>query len=143
MTVATLSICTTANAKKKPIPKMYIYGMSASFNDTIVYFTNIQEIDSAWIDTKNNFLQGREQYAWQLREHLTTQKQMPHRTCIVIANKNRKKLEKQYIKMKRLYTHNKKGQKSLHYDIRYLEDQDFQFKTVNIGDIYDNTNDSE
>ena len=79
-------LATTMTAKKQSVQKIYIYGMAATFTDTIVYFTPIQEVDSAWVDAKTTFLQGRENYSYQLREYLTSQ-QMPHRTCIVVFNK--------------------------------------------------------
>ena len=141
LTVMMLGMCTTMEAKKVQTPKMYIFGMAASFNDTIVWFTDIQEIDSAWIDKKNNFLQAREQYSNQLRNFLATKKQMPRRTCIVYANTNRKKAGKKYEKMKRLYMPSKKQHQQ--YDIRNLEQSEFQFKTIDLRDFYDDVNAQE
>lgn len=139
--VMALGISTQISAKKVQVPKMYIFGFAASFNDTIVHFTNVQEIDSAWMDTKNKFLQTRELYSYQLRDFLAKKKQMPRRTCIVVANKNRKKVEKKYLKFKKLYTQSK--DKLQHYDIRYIEDQEFQFNTINLRDFYDDVNAKE
>ena len=138
MTVVTLGVCTTVDAKKVSVPKMFIFGMAASFNDTIVHFTNIQEIDSAWIEKKNDFLQARDLYSSQLRDFLADQKQMPHRTCIVVAHKDRKKLEKKFIKFRKLYTQSKDGLQ--HFDVRHLDDQEFHFKTINLNDYYDDPN---
>ena len=135
MTLMTLGMSTTASAKKVVVPKMYIFGMAASFSDTIVYFTNVQEIDSAWIETKGNFLQGRNLYSLELRNHLKY-KGIENRTCIVVANKKRSKLEKQYLKMKKLYTQSKDGKQ--HYDIRYIDNQDFQFRTIDMSDEFGN-----
>ncbi len=118
----------SASAKKMPVPKMYMFGMAASFTDTIVHFTSIQQIDSAWIDTKNNFLQSRSDYSSQLRDYLAQKLEMPQRTCIVVYNKNPKKLEKKYAKMKRLYTAQKKGAR--HFDVRFVEESDFHFRTI-------------
>ena len=139
--VMALGISTQISAKKVQVPKMYIFGFAASFNDTIVHFTNVQEIDSAWMDTKNKFLQTRELYSYQLRDFLAKKKQMPRRTCIVVANKNRKKVEKKYLKFKKLYTQSK--DKLQHYDIRYIEDQELQFNTINLRDFYDDVNAKE
>ena len=58
-------------AKLKCIPKIYAFGFSASFNDSIVYFTDIQEIDSAWINEKNKFLVSRDNYSYQLKNYLS------------------------------------------------------------------------
>lgn len=52
----------SVSAKIKCVPKIYAFGFAASFNDSIVYFTDIQEIDSAWVGEKNEFLVNRENY---------------------------------------------------------------------------------
>lgn len=67
-------ICTTVSAKNKCVPKIYIYGFSASFNDSIIYLTNIQELDSAWIDDKNDFLLNRSDYSYQFKNYFETKK---------------------------------------------------------------------
>ena len=46
-----------------------MFGFSASFNDSIVYFTTIQEVDSVWFTQKKNMLAGRSNYSNQLREY--------------------------------------------------------------------------
>jgi hypothetical protein len=53
-----------------------------------------------------------------------------------VANKKRSKLEKQYLKMKKLYTQSKDGKQ--HYDIRYIDNQDFQFRTIDMSDEFGN-----
>ena len=130
--VMALGMSIETSAKKVQVPKMYIFGFAASFNDTIVHFTNVQEVDSAWIEKKNDFLQMRELYSYQMRDFLANKKQMPRRTCVIYANKNRKKVEKKYLKFKKLYTQSKNQRQQ--YDLRYLEDKEFHFKTINLRD---------
>ncbi len=127
-------ICTatTANAKKVVVPKMYVFGVAASFNDTIVHFTEIQEVDSAWVDKKTKFLAGRDNYSYQLRDYLEQQQQMPNRTCIVFYNKQRTKLEKKYLKMKHLYMPGKDNK--VHFDLRHLNRGDFKFKAYDASE---------
>ena len=132
---------TTANAKKVQTPKMYIFGMAASFNDTIVHFTNIQEIDSVWIEKKTGFLMSRELYSMQLRDFMASHHQLQHRTCLVVANKNKKKVEKKFKKFLKLYTQSK--DKKQHYDVRYIDDRDFLFKPVHNYDTDDDGNAKE
>jgi multiple sugar transport system permease protein len=60
-----------ASAKKVVLPKAYLYGFVANFTDSVVYFTDIQSVDSVWYDTKNMFLLGRSSYSNQLREYFT------------------------------------------------------------------------
>lgn len=136
--VMALGMSIETNAKKVQVPKMYIFGFAASFNDTIVHFTNVQEVDSAWIEKKNDFLQMRELYSYQMRDFLANKKQMPRRTCVIYANKNRKKVEKKYLKFKKLYTQSKNQRQQ--YDLRYLEDKEFHFKTINLRDYSDDVN---
>lgn len=132
MLAAALGASTTIQAKKVAVPKMYVFGIAASFNDTIVHFTDIQEVDSAWIDKKTKFLAGRDTYSYQLRDYLEQKQQMPHRTCIVFYNKKRAKLEKKFLKMKRLYLPGKDGK--VHFDVRYLNKSDFMFEAYDASD---------
>ena len=128
MFAALLFFNADANAKKQPIPHVYMFGLAASFTDTIVHFTAIQQVDSAWIESKNNFLQERQAYSYQLRDYLNEKQQLPHRTCIIFYSLKREKLEKKYQKMLKLYTKSKDGLQ--HFDVRHLDTQQFQFRTV-------------
>ena len=131
----------TAHAKNE-VTKVYMFGFAASFNDSIVHFTRIQTVDSVSIDHKTTLMTGRENYSYQLRDYLATQN-MPHRTCVVFYNQDRKKIEKQYLKMKRIYTLGtkkvrkkiKQGVKINSYDIRNLTTEEFQFHTVDMSDV--------
>ena len=57
-------------AKNVKLPKVYMFGFAASFNDTIVHFTDVQAVDSVWMDSKTHFLLGRENYSNMLRNYL-------------------------------------------------------------------------
>ena len=67
---AALLISITSQAKNE-MRKAYVFGFASSFNDSTVYFTDIQELDSAWFTSKNKFLIGRENYSYQLRDYLS------------------------------------------------------------------------
>ncbi len=112
--------------KQKVVPKAYAFGFSASFNDSIVYFTEIQEIDSVWVDTKNEFLLSRNNYSYQLRDFLANKKHEEDRTCVIIYAFKRKDIEKKYVKMKQRYT--KKGD----FEVRYLTLNDFRFERIDV-----------
>ena len=43
--------------------KMYLFGFSASFQDSIIYMTDVQEVDGIWYDTKTKFVIERGQYS--------------------------------------------------------------------------------
>ena len=118
-------IPTTTAAKGVVAEKVYMFGFAASFNDTIVHFTEIQPLDSAWIDSKTELLLGRNMYSNELRNYLASQ-DLPHRTCIVVYDQKLDKLQKRYLKMKKLYEGGKK--RKAHNDIRVIAAADFQFK---------------
>jgi hypothetical protein len=129
VTLLSLFALGTIQARKVQTPKMYMFGFAASFADTIVHFTEVQELDTVWMESRKHFLLGREIYSHQLRNFLETQR-MPGRTCVVFYNTKRSKLEKQYLKMKRLYDQAKDGRKQ--FDVRYLNNGDFQFKPATL-----------
>ena len=127
------------SAKKTVVPRMYMFGFAASFNDTIVHFTSVQAVDSAWMDTKTKFLLGRDNYSLQLRQYLADQEQMPSRTCIVVYGLKREEVEKKLLKMRHLYTtpkNSKKKKSRQHFDVRYVDDQQFQFKAIDMSETY-------
>ena len=121
----------TLSAQNIQVPKAYMFGFVASFNDSTVYFTDIQELDSVWVTKKKQFLAGRSQYSNQLREFFANKRNMPNRTCVVVANVDRKKLEKKYIKMKNKYLVKSKKP----YDVRNISESDFKFETVDMAPI--------
>lgn len=125
---------TTVAAKNDIAAKAYMFGFVASFNDSTVYFTDIQELDSVWFSEKKNLLLGRSNYSYQLRDYFANKLDMPKRTCVVIANMKRKTIEKKYEKMKKMYTSPKKGKP---YDVRYLSSSDFTFTAVDMDNSTD------
>ena len=66
---ATLLIAVSMQAKDE-MKRIYIFGFASSFNDSIVCFTDVQAVDSAWLNSKNHFLVSREDYSYQLRDYL-------------------------------------------------------------------------
>jgi hypothetical protein len=115
------------SAKIVCVPKLYAFGFSASFNDSIVYFTDIQEIDSAWINDKTDFLVSRDNYSYQLKNYFTNIGQ-EHRTCVISFALKRKDIEKKYKKMKEKYV------KAGNFSIKTLGKNDFQFTTIKPDD---------
>ena len=113
---------TQVAAKKKCLPKIFAYGVSYSFTDTIIYITSIQEIDSAWVDGKSEFLVDRNYYSYQLKEYFNKKNDM-NRVCAIFYAKKHKDITKKYIKMM------KKFSKRKNIDIRQIPDTEFQFKT--------------
>ena len=78
----------------------------ASFNDSIVYYTDIQVLDSVELD-KNGFLPKRDLYTYQLKNYLEYNLKKPDYTCMIYFSENRKKLEKEAVKVKGKYKKSK------------------------------------
>lgn len=127
MLIAATTASLAANdSSMKPV---YIFGFSASFNDSTVYFTDIQLMDSAWIEKKTNFLLGRENYSYQLRDFLAENKAQPHRTCMVIYGFSKKDINKQLANLKKKYIDKNKSA----YDIKYISAEEFSFRYVDMS----------
>ena len=100
-----LTLCTAFTLKggHKPV---YAFGVSASFTDTLVYYTEIQVLDSISLD-KNGFLPKRDLYSYQLKNYLELEKGLPNRTCMIYFSENKKKLSKEAVKVMNKYKKNK------------------------------------
>lgn len=150
MIVALLVALTTgAEGKVVQVPHVYMFGFSASFTDSTIYFTEIQDIPNAWMDKKTKFLSGRDNYSYQLKNYLTEQLQQPNRVCVIFFSKNQKKAERKYEKLRKRYltpgkdkkkkSKKRKGKKAVgtnvtSYDIRYISQQDFRFEPVDMSE---------
>jgi len=126
-----IALSTTVQAKQVIKPVIYMFGFSASFQDSIIYMTDIQEVRNVAMDTKTKFLLGRDMYSDQLKTYLT-QQGLPHRVCLVVFAETRKDAEKKFIKMRSKYVapKKKKKQRAAAYDIRYLTTSDFHFESI-------------
>lgn len=127
LTVALLLPLIAAAKKTQTVQRVYMFGFAASFNDTIVHFTDIQAVDSVTLDGKNHFLQARNVYASMLSNYLN-QQNMPHRTCVVFYHRKADKLQKKYLKLKKLYSGNKKS--NSRNEIRNIPIGDFKFTAL-------------
>ena len=117
-------------AKRMKVPKMYMFGFSASFQDSIIYMTDVQEVEGAWYDTKTKFLLGRQHYSYQLKDFLANTHQQPNRVCMVMFALTRKEAEKKFIKLRKEYTVKAKGK----YDVRYLTNTEFKFQPIDMSE---------
>ena len=96
------TLCTAFTMKShKPV---YAFGIAASFNDSVVYCTEIQVLD------KNGFLPKRDLYSYQLKNYLEYDLKKPDYTCMIYFSESKKKLEKEAVKVKAKY---KKGTMAL------------------------------
>jgi hypothetical protein len=114
-------VCSAFSLKGSKGKSVYIVGVSASFTDSLVYFTEIQLLDSVRLD-KNKMLPERSQYSYQLKNYLENEEGLTNRTCFVYFSNSRKKLQKTINKMKIKY---QKGKILL---IREVNPNAFKFK---------------
>lgn len=82
---------------------VYIAGVSASFTDSLVYFTEPIFVDSVQLQKKTDFLPERYQYSFQLTDYMSAKYGLHHRTSFVLFNTNKAKLEKEIKKLKEKY----------------------------------------
>lgn len=87
--------------------KAYLFGFASSFNDSTVYFTEIQQLDSVYIESKTRFLYSRDNYSNQLREHLQ-QEGVNTPTCVTCFALSKKDIEKKYARLRKKYAANVK-----------------------------------
>lgn len=111
-------VCSASSKKNKSV---YAFGLSASFTDTVVFYTEVQVLDSVQLD-KNGFLPYREHYSYQLKNYLEYQKGEKNRTCMIYFSNNQAKLTKTLNKLLAKY---KKGTS---VRLEELKQTDFSFK---------------
>jgi len=105
---------------------LYMFGFAASFKDSTVYVTDIQDVQGAWVDTKTHFLLDRDSYSHQLRRYLEDNRQELSRVCLVVFAPSKSKAEKKMAKLLKKYN----GKKAIPYDIRRLTEAEFRFDAV-------------
>lgn len=85
--------------KNKIETEVYVWGVSLAFSDSTVYFTEVQHIDGAIIE--NKLLPNRHLYAYELKDYMSFQENMPGRTSFIFFSSKRSKLEKKELKVKK------------------------------------------
>lgn len=94
-------VCSAFTMKKKD-KGMYIAGVSASFTDSLIYFTDIQFLEGIELG-KDKLLPMRDQYSEQLDGYLEMNLNLPNRICFIYYNESKTKLEKTLKKVKAKY----------------------------------------
>lgn len=114
-------------AKGRECTRVYAFGISASFNDSTVYFTEIQAIDSAWLEARTHFLLERQEYSSQLKNYFNGIDERD-RTCVIFYEKTEKAIMKKYLSLRKRYEHPKKGRPRFRV-VNVMQDA-FQFQAV-------------
>lgn len=126
--MAALAFVPSLAQNNRVVPKAYMFGFVASFTDSIVFFTDIQEVDSVWLMPRKKMLAGKSNYSYQLRNFCADSLGFKNRTVVVVSALTRKEIEKKYAKMKKDYTVKRAGQ----YDVHYIDASEFRFTSVNM-----------
>ena len=89
-------------AQKEPrMTRVYMFGFAASLTDSTAYQTDIQAIDSAWIDPTHKFLIDRALYSLQLQYHVETEEHHKNTVCTVFFNTNPRKVQRKWAKVRK------------------------------------------
>lgn len=113
----------TLKDKEKEAKPVYLFGLAASFNDSIVYCTEIQQLDSVTL-TKDGFLPSRNEYAGQLTNYIEFQQGKKNYTSMIYFSDKKKKIDKEAVKLMNKYM------KSEGLVLQKLEITSFVFKPV-------------
>ena len=136
-TVMLLGGVIQVSAKDKEVSKVYMFGFAASFNDSTIYITDIQEIKGAYVAERTKFLVNRDEYSYQLRNYLQGQgNAFP--TCITSYAYDRKTIEKKFAKIKKRYIDKNKGR----YIIVNISKEQFTYQPVSSDEVV-NVDESE
>lgn len=117
----------TADKKQKVVVEdtitnsVWAFGFSASFTDSIVYMTDIQQLNNVRITKKTHFLDGRADYASQLKNYLENNLNMKNRTCVLFFETKKSDAEKKYVSVRKRYT------EQTQLTLKYLNSSDFAF----------------
>lgn len=117
LTAFTLFCMSASSFAKVERTTVYMFGFSASFTDSVAYVTDMQQLDSAYIEAKQNFLIDRVVYSDQLQTYLEAMNLMQNCTCTVFFDTKKSKLEETYEKIRK----------------RYIEDKGIVLKTLEPG----------
>ena len=109
--------------KKKPTTGVYVFGFSASFTDSTVYFTPIQYLDGIVLEKKTKFLPGAPEYSYQLKDYLEQQRGEKNRVCAIFADETKAKAEKHFINVRKRYLNQK-------MNVVFLTEQEFQYQKI-------------
>lgn len=100
----------------------YVYGVSYSAADSIVYMTDLLMLEKVQLNKKTGFLINRHLVSAQLTKYLAGEG-LPHRTSSITFNKSLNKVDKAY--RKQVAQLKKRG-----FLIKYVDQTKFRFETV-------------
>ena len=85
---------------------VYVFGVSQMLTDSMVYVTNINQVDSLDLEHKTGFLPFRSEFSLQLKEYMEGQLHQQNQTACIYYSKSRKQLAKKFYKIKKRFLDN-------------------------------------
>lgn len=125
-------VSVSAQSKPKMTP-VYMFGFSASFADSVAFQTDIQRIDSAWIDS-HKLLVDRSLYTLQLQYYVEGEEGTANTTCAVFFNTSKRKLQKTWNRVRKRYI-NAEGLRLRQLDTEHFRFHAEEYSPVIIGDV--------
>lgn len=126
-----IAICSSmmAHAEEKTIiAPAYAFGFSASFKDSVVYFTEIGIVDSLYMNSKTKFILGRDNFSNQLKNYLEGSLGEKNRTCVFFYDVKEKNLRKTFVEMMEKYQKEK-------YIVKTISQNDFRFIPIDMSEM--------
>ncbi len=113
-------VCSAFTMKKGDDKPVYVFGIAASFSDTVVYYTPVQLVDSVVLD-RHGFLPRRELYSYQLKNYVEYSLGKPNYTCMIYFSEKKVKLEREATKIIGKYRKD-------NVSVQMLDGKDFVFE---------------
>ena len=96
-----------AKPKKVVQKPVYMIGVGISLVDSMVFITDMMQVDSVTLEKKTKFLMDRQLYSFQLQRYLEENyKGGPYVPSVFFGTK-RKKMERQYLSLHKRYVNSK------------------------------------
>ena len=115
-----------AETYKSPV---YMFGVSAMFGDTIVYITDINEVENVELTRKYDYLTYRSEYSYQFTQFLGDKYNCSNQTTSVFFDKNKKKLMKRFTKLMKRYMESKDMKATM------IGPDEFKFKVPEFSNV--------
>ncbi len=120
--VGTLCSCSSVPffGMKKADKSVYAFGVAASFLDTLVYYTDVQVLDSVKLNSQG-VLPHQELYSFQLKNYVEGAYNKQNRTCMIYYKESKKKIDKEMTKVLAKY------KKSKSNSLIHIDPKEFKF----------------
>ena len=97
-----LALSVSAGSKEPKMQRLYMFGFGALLTDSVACQTQVQAVDSAWLDA-HSMLVDRSLYSIQLQFYLEQKESVKNAICTVYFGKNERKVRKLWAKLKQRY----------------------------------------